>query len=83
MRPGPSYPYSYRVYMGTHGYTWVYSIYMGIQGIHGYTWVYMGIQYIHGYTGYTWVYRVYRVYMSVGSLLLLYETLGLFGVSVT
>ena len=64
------------------GYTWVYKVYMGIQGIHGYTRyrVYMGIQGIHGYTGYTWV---YRVYMSVDSLLLLYETLGLFGISVT
>ena len=46
---------------------------MGIQGIHEYT----------GYTGYTWVYRVYRVYMRMDILLLLYETVGLFGVSVT
>ena len=52
-------------------------------GIHGYVWVYMGIQGIHGYTRYTWVYRVYRVYMSMDILLLLYETVGLFGVSVT
>ena len=45
----------------------VYRVYMGIQGIQG----------IHGYTGYTWVYR------RMDILLLLYETLGLFGVSVT
>ena len=36
-----------------------------------------------GYTGYKWVYRVYRVYMSMDILLLLYETVGLFGVIVT
>ena len=46
---------------------------MSIQGIQSI----QGIYGIHEYTGYTWV------YMSVNSLLLLYETVGLFGVSVT
>ena len=88
----------YRVYMGIQsieaihgntGYTWytwgyrvyrVYRVYMGIQGINGYIYrVYMSIQGIklYGIHEYTWV------YMSVDSLLLLYETVGLFGVSVT
>ena len=70
-------------------------VYISIQGIHGYTrstWVYgvyreypwvTGYKGIHKYTGYTWVCRVYRVYMSMDILLLLYETVGLFGVSVT
>ena len=84
---------------GIHGYAWVYRVYMSIQGIHGYTgytgyaWVYMGMQGIQGIYGYTWVYRVFMgihgytgyswVYMSVNSLLLLYETVGVFGISVT
>ena len=34
-------------------------------------------------SGRKWVYRVYRVYMSMDILLLLYETVGLFGVIVT
>ena len=48
----------------------VYRVYIGIQGI-------QGIHRYTGYTGYTWVYR------RMDILLLLYETLGLFGVSVT
>ena len=58
---------------GIHGYTgstWVYRVYMGIHGIQG----------VHGYTVYT---KYTRVYMRMDILLLLYETVGLFGVSVT
>ena len=53
----------------------------------------MGIQVVHGYTGYTWLYMAYkvytvyarytRVYMRMDILLLFYETVGLFGVSVS
>ena len=57
---------------------------MGIQGIQSILGIHGHTGYIRytGYTGYTWVYRVYRVYMSMDILLLLYETVGLFGVSV-